>query len=69
MEGSHNKRNDPRVSCAVCAEPVGVYEPAVFVEGATITRTSRAATPRVEEIADCTAFHGACYDARDQVRG
>jgi hypothetical protein len=64
MGGGHHTTDANRVLCAVCAERVGVYEPAVFVVGSVVNRSSRAAAPELEEIAGHTAFHAACYDCR-----
>lgn len=58
-----------RVLCVVCREPIGVYEPAVFVAGPVVKLTSRAAKPGIEEITDCRAYHHACYRAGDESAG
>lgn len=44
--------------CALCGEPLGVYEPLVEVDGERIRRTSRAAAPDL-----CCGESGSCYHA------
>jgi hypothetical protein len=66
---SGEKADHEWVLCALCGEPIGVYEPAVFVAGPVVTRTSRAARPGIEEITDYRSFHHACYEAGDEAAG
>lgn len=58
-----------RVLCILCGEPIGVYEPAVFVAGPVVERTSRAAKPGIEELTEYRSFHHSCYGAGDEAAG
>jgi len=64
----HDRPEERGIRCVLCGERIGVYEPAVFVGGAVVKRTSRAAMPGIEEIVDYRPFHGPCYDASEAAR-
>jgi len=48
--------------CKLCGDRVGVYEPAVYVIGMLVKRTSRAAEPQLDAIPGRVVFHADCYE-------
>lgn len=55
------------VRCALCGEPLGVYEPLVEVNGSEIARTSRAARPDLPAAAAGSSFHAACFAQQQEL--
>ncbi len=56
--------------CRVCGTPVGCYEPAIFVVGDRVVRSSRAAQPGLAAQPGCDLSHESCFvgDVTDRGR-
>lgn len=50
--------------CALCGEPLGVYEVIVEIDGERIRRTSRAAAPELCCNERVSCYHAGCFERR-----
>jgi hypothetical protein len=67
MDGSTEQIDDatgPVVRCGHCEERIGVYEPIVHAAGNAFERTSRAATPGLDNADPGDLFHLECHQER-----
>ena len=62
--GTGSPESVPR--CALCGEPLGIYEPLIQLDGEKIIRTSRAARPDLPFFAD-SSFHAGCFEERQEL--
>ena len=62
--GTGSPESVPR--CALCGEPLGIYEPLVELDGEKIIRTSRAARPDLPCVAD-SSFHARCFEEHQKL--
>jgi hypothetical protein len=51
--------------CTLCRDRIGVYEPAVWIVGSQVLRTSRAAHPHLAATSGGSVFHAGCFDASE----
>jgi hypothetical protein len=51
------------VSCALCGEVIGVYEPMVVVVDGQVRETSQAAEDAAAEAVAAVRYHRACYQS------
>jgi hypothetical protein len=61
--GGDGSDGPARRTCAACGEPIGAYEPGVWIVESIPHETSVAANPELTAAAE-RAFHASCYDRK-----